>query len=76
MSTNDSGYTIVSQTHINKFNPDSGNVESGYEITVRDGQTNVVFPVFLADAYYTADNAKQLIELNLERVRAVHSLGQ
>lgn len=75
MSANDSGYTVVSQNHVNKFNPDSGNVESGYEITVRDGQTGVVFPVFLADQFYGAEQAKGLIEYELQRIRSVHSLG-
>lgn len=75
MSTNDPGYRIQSQTHINKYDPASGNVVPGYEIRVQDLQTQTVFPVFVPDTHYGPDQAQTLIEHELAKVRAVHNLG-
>lgn len=75
MSTPDNGYAVQSQTHVNKYDPASGNVVPGYDIRVRDNETGTVFPVFVPDDYYGPDQAQTLIEHELAKVRAVHSLG-
>lgn len=75
MSTPERSYTVVTQVHINQLNPDSGEVQPGWEVRVRDAQTGVVIPVFVPDAVYGAEQAGALINHALAQVRAVHSLG-
>lgn len=74
MSTPEAVTRPISQVHINQLNRDTGEVESGYEVKVRDAQTGVVFPVFIPDAVYGTDQAKTLIQHELDKVRGVHSL--
>lgn len=75
MSTPERGYTVISQTHINQLDPDSGTVVPGWEVKVRDGQTGVIVPVFVPDSVYGPEQAKALIDHALAQVRSVHSLG-
>lgn len=74
MNTSEQAPHVTGQTHINRLNPSTGEVESGWEVTVRDPVTGVIVPVFLRDDVYGAEQAKTLIQFELEKVRAVHEL--
>lgn len=76
MSTNEQGYTVGAQVHINKYDATTGNVIPGWEITVYDKMTGNSVPVFVPDANYGPEQARTLIEHALEQVRGVHRLGQ
>jgi hypothetical protein len=66
---------IVSQVHVNNLNAD-GTITPGYNISVRDLQSGVTFPVFVPDDNYNADNARSLILYQLQHIRNVHSLSE
>lgn len=66
-------YLIVSQVHLNRLGMD-GSVTAGWEITVRDNKSGTTFPVFLPDDKYNAENAKVLINHQLQLIRGVHAL--
>lgn len=65
---------IVSQVHINQLDSATGTVVSGWEIKVRDPQTNVIVPVFVPDTAYSPENVQTAVAYKLEQVRAVHAL--
>ena len=73
MSEASAEYNVVGQAKVNKLMAD-GSVQPGYEIKVTDLQTGVTFPVFLPDDKYSAENARQLINFQLQQVRSVHAL--
>lgn len=75
MSTNQSGYSVVAQVHINQLDRSTGEVVPGWEVRVRDGVTGTTVPVFIPDAQYGEDQARVLIQHELDKVRAVHGLG-
>lgn len=74
MSTPETPQHVIRQTHITKLNRDSGDVESGWEVTVKDPETGVLVPVFIPDNLYGGEQAQTLIEFELKKVRAVHGL--
>lgn len=75
MSTPESKTVVLRQIKINRLNPDTGTPESGWEVTVKDGETGTVVPVFVPDSVYGQDQARTLIEYELSRVRSVHNLS-
>lgn len=73
MSANEQQH-VVSQVHVNRIDPATGSVAPGWEVTVRDPVTGTLVPVFVPDTVYGGDQARTLIQHELDKVRAVHGL--
>lgn len=76
MSANGAGYTVIGTVHVNKYDNATGNVVPGWEISVRDLQTQTIVPVFVPDTHFGQEQARALIEHELDKVRSVHALGE
>lgn len=76
MSATEPDYVVVSQVHAPKWFPELQRAVNGWTVTVRDGLTGVVVPIFCAEDQYTADNVHTLVEAALLPVRQVSMLGR
>jgi hypothetical protein len=68
-------YNVTGQVHLNNLNAD-GTVTPGWQVTVMDTKTQTSIPVFVPDTNYTPEGVDIMVRHVLERVRAVHQLGE
>lgn len=73
---NPSDYAVVSQIHVNKWDPALQQVVPGWEFQVRDSVTGSIVPVFIADSDYDVNTVQVAIEAALVPVRQIAQLGR
>lgn len=73
---NPSDYSVVSQIHVNQWEPALQQVVPGWQFQVRDSVTGTIVPVFVADTDYTPANVQTVIEAALTPVRQIAQLGK
>lgn len=65
-------YAVLGQQHANRYDPDTGHVERGWWVTVRDLKTKVRDSVWIPDADYP-DGATERILAAIADTRLVHA---
>lgn len=68
-------YTILTRTHIDKYDPNVQTVVSGWQLKVQWGNTGTILSVFVPDTVYTTDNVDALIRQQGDLDDQVGALG-
>lgn len=69
-------YQVVAQRARTTVDDATNTVTEGMQLTVKDLQSGVIFPIFVPNDVYYGAGADALIREKLQRVRDVHALGR
>lgn len=69
----DAEYTVIGQMKVNQYDPGTGHVTEGWQITYRDKRTGVTSRVFVSVSHYP-DAVNETILKEIADVRLVHTM--